>query len=505
MDRGIDAANRPERAGGAVISIGKAIAAGLVALALAACATVPVVSDAEFSTIERNLDRHIQVLASDAYGGRRPASEGELLTLAYMRTELSAYGVESGTNDPANPWLAPVNLRRTQALDGKLEFAKGRKVFPVTPDKFFAGTQVRRNLLSNAEIWLAGSADPSQYPREIQGRVVLLIGANSKTSEQRDAAFEAGAAAVMIVVDDTAQIASLRTSRAPERFILAGDPLDRLSVYVARDAMTGIFPAGEWEALVTEAEQPDFMPRTVPLLASIEAASRQRGALSHNLIGRIPGTKTGSGAIILMGHWDHFGECETEDAEDRICNGAIDNASGIASLIELARRLQEQEPLDRDIYFLATTAEEWGLLGAKAFIASPPLPLEEIVAVLNFDSVAIAPRGSPVAFIGQGETPLDSAVLDAIERSGRPLGSQILADRFLRRQDSWAFLEQGIPAVAITSGLGNEDLLQDFLASRYHNSSDNADGLELGGAVEDLLLHEDLVRELGTVERYPRQ
>ncbi|MEO0872193.1 MAG: M20/M25/M40 family metallo-hydrolase, partial [Pseudomonadota bacterium] len=146
------------------------------------------------------------------------------------------------------------------------------------------------------------------------------------------------------------------------------------------------------------------------------------------MIGRLAGTKpdakSDTGAVLLMAHWDHLGLCGPEGAEDRICNGAIDNASGIAVMLELARRLAEAGPYENDIYVLATSAEESGLLGAQAFAANPPLPLESIIAAFNFDSVALAKAGAPVGFIGEGRTSLDPLVLQVMAEAERDLGNR---------------------------------------------------------------------------------
>jgi Zn-dependent M28 family amino/carboxypeptidase len=206
--------------------------------------------------------------------------------------------------------------------------------------------------------------------------------------------------------------------------------------------------------------------------------------------------------VLLLGHWDHLGECAPPGAADRICNGAADNASGIAAMLELARRLKGGPPMGRDIYVLATTAEEAGLLGARAFVRDSPVPLASIVAAFNFDMVALAPAGSPLGFIGRGETPLDGVILDQIARSGRMIGDQALADSFLRRQDGWALLQGGVPTVLLSSTYGDRAVLDPFLGSRYHRTSDEAGTLELGGAIEDLLLHEALIRQIADPARY---
>src|SRR3546814_18767764 len=107
------------------------------------------------------------------------------------------------------------------------------------------------------------------------------------------------------------------------------------------------------------------------------------------------------------------------------------------------------------LYVLATSAEEWGLLGAKAFAENPPLPLESVVAAFNFDSVALAARGAPVGFVGEGKTPLDAVILDAIAGSRREVGDRELADPFIQRQDGWGLLQRGVPAVVLSSALGS--------------------------------------------------
>ncbi len=217
----------------------------------------------------------------------------------------------------------------------------------------------------------------------------------------------------------------------------------------------------------------------------------------------IPGAAPGSGAVLLLAHWDHLGECRPPIAADRICNGAVDNASGLAVMLELARRLKAGAPLERDVYVLATTAEEAGLLGARAFTKAPPLPLTSIVAGFNLDMPALAPAGSPVGYIGRGQGRLDTVILSQIALSGRVEGDIALAASFVQRQDGWVLQQQGVPTVLLSSTYGSRDILNPFLASGYHSPGDNGAEIELGGAIEDLLLHERLIRLLADPARYP--
>jgi Zn-dependent M28 family amino/carboxypeptidase len=159
--------------------------------------------------------------------------------------------------------------------------------------------------------------------------------------------------------------------------------------------------------------------------------------------------------------------------------------------------------MERDLYILGTTAEEWGLLGAQAFADQPPLPLENIVAAFNFDTVAISPRGSPVGFIGEGRTPLDAIIKEAINDIGRELAPRELSEPFLQRQDGWALLQRDVPSVLLSNAFGSEKKLTEFLSGHYHQASDNPGDIELGGAVDDLLLHELLIRRVADSAVYP--
>jgi aminopeptidase YwaD len=206
--------------------------------------------------------------------------------------------------------------------------------------------------------------------------------------------------------------------------------------------------------------------------------------------------------VLLLAHWDHFGRCVPAPAPDQICNGAVDNASGLAMLTELARRLATGPRPERDVYFLATTAEEWGLLGAQAFAENPPVPLDTIVAAFNLDTVAVAPAGSPVAIVGKGLTPLDAGIAEVLKEQGRREGDEAIAQTYIRRQDGWALLQRDVPAVSVTSAFSVPAALDRYIAERYHQPSDGPVGIDYGGAADDLLLHVALVRYFADPQRW---
>jgi aminopeptidase YwaD len=349
-----------------------------------------------------------------------------------------------------------------------------------------------------------GYGDGSVLGDALAGAVAVMLADPGRDTARRDALFHQRATAVLTVVPDSGSLAAVRAAAERPRLQLASEEEDNLAAFITDKAFAEVIGARRWASWKAEAATQAFAPIELNLSVSLEATSDRREFASQNIIGMIPGSEPGSGAVLVLGHWDHLGECGPPEAIDRICNGAADNASGIAMMLELARRLKAGPPLGRDIYFLATTAEEPGLLGIRAFVKDPPLPLASIVAAFNLDMMAVAPQGSPVGFIGRGaDTALDAAVLAAVDRSGRALGDQSLADSFLSRQDGWALVQAGVPAVLLSSTYGSRAILDPFIAARYHKPSDEVAGIELGGAVDDLLLHEDLIRRIADPQRYP--
>ncbi len=475
-----------------------------LALAIGACARAPVASvpTAEREQIAASLMRDINVLASDEFGGRLPGTEGEQRTVNFLIERLQDAGLESGTNDPGNPWRAPVRLASSKPSSSSVSFRVGRRNRELSEEGAVAFTSRRLTLVENAEVLFVGRLANTVREEDIAGKVGLMLGEAGVSPARRDTLFEKGAAAVITVLDDEGEIANLRSARDRERFSLANDEETELTAFVASEALGDVIGKKQWEELLKQSEDEGFTPVALRSVATIRAQSDRREFTSFNVIGRLPGRVPGSGAILIMAHWDHLGECGAQDDADRICNGAIDNASGLAVMIELAKRLKQDDPLDRDVYFLATTAEESGLLGVRAFTQAPSMPLESIVAAFNFDTVALAPAGSPVGYIGEGLTQLDPVIVDVMREAKRSLGNQDIAESFIQRQDAWVLLQEGVPAVVLSTAFGSEITLNSYLADHYHQASDDVDVIELGGAIDDLLLHEELVKHLADTARY---
>lgn len=483
----------------------------LASLCLAACARAPIAtpSDTGREEIAQRLAADIAVLASDEFGGRKPGTPGGRLTYEYLEQRFGEVGLVSGTNDPGSYWRLPVDLVATEPQSGRLTLGQGRQAVVLSDKEAVVFTPRRRALAvagpaTGVPVVFVGYGDGSVLGDALAGAAALMLADPGRDAARREALVRQRATAVVTVVPDAAALAEVRRRAARERVELASEELDSLAAYITDAAIARAVGTKRWEQWKAEAARSDFAPLELNLAMTLEASADRREFTSQNVIGRIPGTDPGAGAVLLLGHWDHLGECAPPTVADRICNGAADNASGIGMMLELARRLKAGPPLARDIYVLATSAEEAGLLGARAFVKAPPLPLDRIVAAFNFDMMAVAPAGSPLGFVGRGQTPeLDALILTVTEREGRMIGDQSLADSFLQRQDGWVLLQAGVPTVLLSGTYGSRAVLDPFLASHYHRASDEAARLDLSGAIEDLLLHEALIREVADPARYP--
>ncbi len=456
--------------------------------------------------LEQQLMAHISELASDAYQGRQPGTEGEARTLRYLGKQWFDIGLVSGTNDPGNEWFAPVALiERSPALSSARFSRRGRPQY--TPaEAVLVLTSGNRSLIRDAPLLFVGLAKGTMPPRtELAGRVALLLDGGIENSERQNALLEAGASGVMTVLDGERTLANVRSRRIRPGYALASETLGGdLEAFITAAGLQNLLQGSgrTIAALEAAAAQPDFVPIPLDLAASLEATTRGTSISTFNLIGKLPGRRPGSGAVLFVAHWDHFGICGQPPAEDIICRGAVDNASGVAALTEIARRLVKGPKIDRDIYFLATTAEELGLLGAHSFAENPPLPLGQIVAAFNIDTIALAPAGTPLAIVGRGMTPLDSQIEAVARREKRAVVGGDAANAYVRRQDGWALMQHDIPAVMVSSAYADPARLEAFFEGPYHRPADNLKRtIELGGAAQDVAFHVALARWFGDTRR----
>ena len=466
-----------------------------------------------------DLRRHIDVLASDAFQGRAPATEGERLTTAYIVEQWRQRGLEPAGEDGG--WFQPVALVERAAERHRIDWtARGQALDFDQQDIILLGRDAAERI-ADAPVIFAGHG--ARIPDrgidqlagvDVRGAVVLIllegpgVPGFPSLSDRRQAVTDAGAAAVIAVVGSEIGWPQVRA-------LMAGQVATRLAS-VTVPAATGAMPisalqrlldaaGGDMDRLLNAQPGSSFRAVTLPLRATIEVTTSVRRYASNNVVGRIRGSGSTAESVLYLGHWDHFGICRAEGEADRICNGAVDNASGIAALIEIAGRLARQPRPTRDILFLATTAEEMGLLGAEHFVANPTVPIASIVAAINLDTIAIHPAGEPVAVIGRGVPELDAAIEATVHAAGRRLDTDGEADVMVQRQDGWALARVGVPAIMVGGSFSNMALLNGFLAGDYHAPEDQpGPGLMLDGAAEDATLLVALGRRLADPAAYTR-
>ncbi len=507
---------RARRHSSAMLTTPLARAAITLSLLISVSAQAQPVADprlANAPVTEAELRGHIAELASDAFGGRLPGTAGETLTAHYIARQLASAGFVGGAADGGYYQPVPLvelHLRGSQAR----WIAAGGTSMPL--EELALRAPAGGDVELTAPLMFVGyGVDASGAVRaDVAGRVALMLldnrsGENAlPLTARRDALIAAGAVATIIVAPPQVPFAALQNSFASAR--------PQLASRVSRGRMEGVVSAATAERLLAStgltlasarsaAAADDYAGVPAGGSLSMQATTIRRSYDSYNVVGRLVGRRANSGTVMMMGHWDHLGTCRPEGATDRICNGAVDNASGIAVLIEAARRLGAGEQPDRDIMIVATTAEEHGLLGAYHWVAHPLVPLPDIPILLNVDTVAIAPRGAPMAMVGRGTTPLDAEV-DAVARAlGRTIDDDAEANAFIQRQDGWAFTQAGVPAVMAGGSFTDMAALQAFLGGHYHGPDDElTDDLPLGGAADDADLHVALARHFASTTAHRR-
>ncbi|TCM21424.1 Zn-dependent M28 family amino/carboxypeptidase [Novosphingobium sp. PhB165] len=461
--------------------------------------------------IAARLHAQIEVLASDDFDGREPGTQGEAKTLRYLGKQWFDIGMTSGTNDPGHEWFAPVTLVAREPATSSAQFQRKGARAPSSPSGVLVLTSGKRSMVRNVPLLFLGTAKARDYSRtELAGRIAVVLDGDTPDSKRQNDLLEMGASAVLTVLDGDRSLDQVSARRKRSGYALSNESLGGdLEAFITREAMTALLKGSSHTLAGLEAlaAKSDFAPVPLDITASLEATTRETTIRTHNLIGKLPGRRPEAGAVLFLAHWDHFGECGEPPAEDVICNGAIDNASGVATMTEVARRLSRGPQMDRDVYFLATTGEELGLLGAHAFTESPPLPLRQIVAAFNIDSNAIAPHGTPFVIVGRGMTGLDGTIAKVAKSEKFKVSNSDDGNEYVRRQDGWALLQHDIPAVLVSTAYGDMTRMRAFFDGDYHRPSDDlvhmAHPLELGGAVDDVKLLSALGRWFADTRKVP--
>lgn len=509
-------------------------------LALVLASTAAAAQTPQFST--DRLTQDIRTLSSDAFEGRGPATPGEEKTIAHIAQGMQAAGLQPGgdVQNGARGWYQKVPLLRTsiRETDPKLVLMIAGTPTPLTQGEQISVraplTGQKHVNLNNAPLVFAGYgvAAPERKWDDFKGRnlkgkiLVVLIndpdfetgsgdfGGKAMTYYGRwtykyEEAARRGAAGVLIV-HETAPAsygwATVKNSNTNTMFdIVRKDPKAEhtpFEAWIRRDQAEAIFKASglDFEAEKKKAQTRAFRP--VPLKATLSADYSVDAEVitSNNVAGILTGSKRPDEVVVYSGHWDHLGVGQPDARGDRIYNGAVDNATGIAQMLELARTFAAGPRPERSILFLAVTAEEKGLLGTEYYVNNPLHPLGKTVGVINMDGGSIAGPTRNFTISGSAKLGLlDELTRIAVtrNRSYSP-DPQPEAGGFYR-SDHFPFAKAGVPAISFDGGndlveggtVRGKELTDAYTRDRYHQPADewSADW-NLTGMVADLgLLH----------------
>jgi Zn-dependent M28 family amino/carboxypeptidase len=507
------------------------VSAGLFLLSQAAAAQAPVAIDPQ------RLSNHVKILASDAFEGRGPATAGETKTVAYIVEQMKAAGLQPG-GAPVNGrrgWTQNVPLLRA-AIDGT-----PRLSFDVagTPQPLVQGDQIavraamtgaHHVAIANAPLVFVGYGVKAPERNwddykgvDLHGKIMVVLvndpdyetgrgdfGGKAMTYYGRwTYKYEEGArqgAAGILVVHETGPASygwnTVKNSNTNAQFDIvrkdAATAHTPMEGWIQRDVAIALFRASglDFEALKRQAQSRDFRP--VPLKARFSAdyAVDSRVITSHNVVGRVIGAKHPDETIVYSAHWDHLGVGRPDARGDTIYNGAVDNATGVASLIELGRAFAQGPRPDRSVVFLAVTAEEKGLLGSEYYAANPLYALAKTVGMINTDALGVYGRARNFSISGAAKLGL----LDDLVAEGRRRGRTFTPEPHpenggFYRSDHFSMAKRGVPAISFESGndlvqggiARGEALSKAYTEQRYHQPADEwSPDWDLRGMAEDL-------------------
>jgi len=492
----------------------------------------------------------VKTLSSDAFEGRAPGSKGEELTVNYIRDQMQRIGLQPGNGDS---WFQDVAMTETTADEStslKIDQAGKSSELKFGTD-MVVGTRTGQTevKVDGSDIVFVGYGvdAPEQEWNDYAGQdwkgktVVMFV--NDPGFHVDDAKlfdgkrmtyygrwtykFEEAArkgAAAALIVHDTAGASYgwdvVKNSWAGPQYDLPAkdDPDARLPVqgWLSADAAKALFAGAglDLAQAYKDANKRGFKPVPLKAKLSVDLKSTTAEKTSRNVVGVLPGSSRADEAVLYMAHWDHLGKHEGE-ADDNIYNGAVDNATGVAGILEVADAMMHQDPKPaRSAVFLAVTLEESGLLGSKYYVAHPTFPLDKIAGVINIDAMSVAGRAKDMTVTGFGSSELEDILKPLAAAQGRTLhGESAVQSGFYFRSDHFNFAKAGVPALYADGG---EDLreggveagrkvAEDYGRNRYHGPKDEFDPAtwKLDGTVEDLQVLHGVGKELAAGDRWP--
>jgi Zn-dependent M28 family amino/carboxypeptidase len=489
-------------------------------------------ADPESGISESRLHAHIATLASDGFQGRAPATEGGDKTVRYLTEQFQGMLLSPGnqgsyTQDVS---MVSISLETEPALE-----IRGQD-FVRTLDygdeaMIWSPLQQEQIELSESELLFVGyGANAPEYDwddyrgLDLEGKTVVMLinDPGFATGEEtlfngramtyygrwtykfEEAARQGAAGAIIIHEDDAAGYGweVVSGSWSGPQMALDSESDDRqltLEGWITTQVAEELFQqAGYSLSEMKEAAlSPDFEPVSLALNASTELENRFERSRSQNVIAHVPGRSKPEEYIIYTAHWDHLGVDPNDSSV--IYNGAVDNATGTAAVLEIARVVSEMERApERSMVFLLVTAEEQGLLGSRYYAENPIFPLEKTVAGINLDSMNSFGATRDITVVGYGNSELDDYLAQAAETQNRTLRPEPHPERgYFYRSDHFSLARHGVPVLYPNSGVEHiehgeafaREWMSDYQENRYHRPADEYDpDWDLSGLVADTRL-----------------
>ena len=505
---------------------------------------------------------HVKVMSSDEFAGRAPGTVGEQMTADYVVAQFQRLGLQPGNGDS---WFQDVPMVVTTADEStstaKFVLGGSDRALAFGADMALGTRSAQTNVTVDAsELVFVGygvnapEANWNDYAGlDVKGKTVVILvndpgfhaGDEQLFSGKKmtyygrwtykfEEAARQGAAAALIVHDDAGAGYGwdvVKNSWSGEQYDLptSADPEPRLPLqgWITGDVARELFAAAgqDLDALRAAAGKPGFTAVDLgDATFSANLNSTVREASSRNILAKLPGTTRPDEAIVYTAHWDHLGDhsathggdksAAATEGEDHVYNGAIDNATGVAGVLEIAEAFTVQNPApERSVVFLMVTLEESGLLGSKYYAANPVIPLKDTVAVVNLDAMSIVGPTKDFVVIGLGNSELDDVLRPFAEQQGRVLVEEDGVEKgFFFRSDHFSFAKYGVPALYAKGGIDHvekgveygREIQARYTNVAYHKPADEFDpAWDLRGVVQDLQALYGVGRELAGNEAWP--
>ena len=527
----------------------------LAIIVLSACDTKPKYDpQAGLDTFtEAGFEAHLKKLSSDEFMGRMPFTEGEKKTLAYLEEEVKKLGLEPGNG---NSYLQEVPMAEiTTQTDSVMKVKGDKMIMKLSGLKDYViwtpRTDQEKITLENEELIFAGYGvvapeyNWNDYAGiDVKGKIVLVIvndpgfglgdstffKGNTMTYYGRwtykfEEAARQGAKGCIIIHDDVPagyQFWVVQNSWNTAKLYLDTRGKDQYTCpavgWISQPATKKLFEAAgmNYADALSRAHKQGFKAEPMNLKLSLSMNVKVKYDKSYNIVAKLTGKTLPEEYLVYSTHWDHLGIGKPDGTGDSIYNGALDNASGAAGQLEIAKAfLALKNKPARTVVFLWVTAEEQGLLGSSYYAQNPVYPKEKTVANINIDGVNPYGKNKDIVLVGMGQSDLEDYLNEEARRVGRyvaPEPNPVAGYYF--RSDHFSFAKVGIPALYTNDGIDNvekgaeygKQVQSEYVSKYYHKPSDQYDSTrwKLDGSIDDLKLLFNVGKKISMESTWPQ-